>query len=391
MKKLIVAGIVIILMFASFAAVRFCLEKVPFGFVGVRVHQVSGEIDKVDLQPGYHMVIPIVHKLELMDARKQVVTMPKFTLMAKDENSVGLDITIVYALRQGEAWRARQKYGSGKGFKVSMTNLADKHLIEIMGQLTTEEFFNAERRTEQALAAMDKLNVIMEDQNNREFLKVHNLLIRNVEYNQEFEARLLEKQLFDQEKLYYESKAKTEAELMETQKIEKQTMAAVMAINEEQTKAIEVMKAETDAEIARIDAEAEFHAETVLAEAEREKREKIALGDLEIVMAKAMGEKAINEAYAGLGGQLLLVKKMIDNVSLGQIEINTNRTNPFDVTEMLSMLGAGPEISQKLLEAKKPGEKSASTSFLDELRARIAKDEAEKKAKTEPAAPAAAD
>ena len=30
---------------------------------------------------------------------------------------------------------------------------------------------------------------------------------------------------------------------------------------------------------------------------------------------------------------------MIDNIRFGEIEINTNQTNPFDVNQMLRMLG----------------------------------------------------
>jgi prohibitin 1 len=390
MKQSIVFGSIVLLFFALFAGFRACVEKVPLGNVGVRSNLLQGGIDAEDLEPGYHVVVPGMHKLQLMDARRQVMTMmprgagagpgaqAEFQLIAKDQFSIGLDITLVYSLEEGLGHVAIRKYGEEAGFREKMRQRTEKVLTEVLGQLTTEEFFDPVLRTQQAAQAMDELNKGMQAEATRDYLVAHDLLIRNVAYDLRFEQRLLEKQLLDQEKLLYESKAKMEAELEKTQTIEKQTLAKVMAIQEDMNQAIQVLQAETDAEIARINADAQFHAETVVAKAGQYNREKTALGELEKTKAQALGEKATNAAYAGLGGQLLLVKKMVENVALGDIEINTNRTNPFDVSEMLAMLGLDESIlGETPVSASRDREEVSAA--LEAIRSRLAKD----KGKTE--------
>ncbi|MCX7012141.1 MAG: SPFH domain-containing protein, partial [Candidatus Sumerlaeota bacterium] len=305
----------------------------------------------------------------------------EYKLIAADQFTIGLDVTLVYSLEQGTGYKAILKYGEGSGFEEKMRVNTEKVLTEVLGQLTTEDFFNPDKRSKQARKALDELNRRMQNPDTREYLTAHFLLIRNIAYDPNFEKRLLEKQVYDQQQVLYESQTRREAELEKTQMIEKDTAAKVLAIQEEMKQDIAVLGAQTDAEIARIQADAQYYAETVTAEATRHKREKTALGELEKTFAQARGDQAINAAYSGIGGQLLLVKKMIENVAFGDIEVNTNRTNPFDVNEMLRMLG-GDEAALENIPAGAPapatmGEKVPS--LLDEVRARIAEEEAKYK------------
>ena len=43
---------------------------------------------------------------------------------------------------------------------------------------------------------------------------------------------------------------------------------------------------------------------------------------------------------------------MIDAIEFGEIEVNTNKVNPFDVNQMLKMLGLDPEM----LKVEKKGD-----------------------------------
>ncbi|OPZ14343.1 MAG: SPFH domain / Band 7 family protein [candidate division BRC1 bacterium ADurb.BinA364] len=345
MKKIAAAGVLIVILFLCYAAYRRCVVEVPMGFVGVRTMRLGGGIEEKDLEPGFHMVIPGIHRLQLMDARLKIMEMVgqdggQFQIIAKDQFHVGLDVTLIYSLEDGMGHKAIGKYGPMDGFVDYMRSRAEKILPEMLGQMTTEEFYDSKRRTEVAAAALKSLNETMREAGTREFLTADHLLIRNVVYDPRFEKRLLEKQLLDQDQMLQSSLALTEKEKEKTQQIEKETIAKVIAIQEDMAQQIQILQAQTDAQIAEIDAEAQLAAETAIAEAERYKRERVAEGDLARTESKAKGDKAINAAYSGLGGQLLLVQRMVENVQFGEIEINTNRTNPFDVRQMLEMLGA---------------------------------------------------
>ncbi len=171
-------------------------------------------------------------------------------------------------------------------------------------------------------------------------IEAENLLIRRVVFDKRFEDKLIQKQLLGQQRLLAESQTAREEEQQTTQMIQKETDAKVRAIRENMNKEIMELKATTFKVIEQIKADAKLKVRELMADAQRYEREKIAEGDKLREIARAIGEKAVNEAYQGPGGKLLLSRKMIENITIGRIQINTNKTNPFDVNQFLQMVGA---------------------------------------------------
>ncbi|MFH0794371.1 MAG: SPFH domain-containing protein [bacterium] len=355
MTRTLIKLALLVIVFAAVAVVlRFCFQKVPLDRVGVRTWLLGGGVDRRDLGPGFYLVVPGVHRLDLMDPTIQFLTMapnheaPALKLIGKDQYATEVDVTVVYRLQPGKAHAALLKYGAGELYRSKLRSRADKIIWETLGELATEDFYNTTKRHNAAEKARDGMNKSFQEETDP--FEVVNVLIRNVKYDPLFEKRLLEKQIFDQSQRLNSALTLKEKELEKTQTIEKQTTAKVVAIQEDMAQAIKTLIAESDARIAQIEADANLYAHTKLSDAEREKREKTAAGELEKTVAKAKGEKAVNQAYIGFGGQLYLAKKTIENLQLGEIEINTNQTNPFDAEQMLKLVGATgmvPDTSQK--------------------------------------------
>jgi SPFH domain / Band 7 family len=360
LRNIIILIVAVLLLFGVF---RYGFKKVPIDRVGVRLSRFSGQgYDQKDYPPGYVWAPGVFFELELMDPTWQFLQMGggasrPLELRSSDQYTTTADLTVVYRVRQGNSHQVRRDIGPGVLFHRIFQTAAETALWSVLAELKTEEFFNAEKRVEQSLATLNWLNNVAKiDEKTVEkapiegdklkkasLMEANALLIRNILYDPRFEKQLLAKQLLDQNRLLNQTQEILEKEKQITEAIGKETDAKVLAVSEEMSKEIRKLVSSTDAQLAGINADAELWAQTLVAEANREKREKIALGELAKTQAQAIGDKAINEAYASKGGRLLLGRKIITNMQLGDIEINTNITNPFDVRQMLNMLDVEAE------------------------------------------------
>lgn len=342
MKRLLGIITIVFLVIIVLVAARLCVEKVEIDKVGVRSNLMTQSVEKDDLKPGFHWAIPTMHRIDVLDPTWQFLTLDNqkaLRLRGADQYLTEIDISIIYRIKPGQAHRVITLIGMGETFKTRIEDVAKKLAWDVLAELNTEDFYNAHRRARQADKVRDEMNTALAQ---REWpMEVKSVLIRDVRFDQAFEDRLLEKQLLDQKKLLNVSLKTEQQELMKTQLIEKETEAMVIAIEQEREREIVNVRAETNAQIAEIHATSRLEAESMIAEAERYMREKTAEGELLKTQAQAEGDKAINEAYQGFGGQTYLVRKMLENIEFGEIEINTNKTNPFDVEQLLDMLGVG--------------------------------------------------
>lgn len=339
-----------------FLGVRLCFQKVPLDKVGVKIRQLGGEgTVKEDFPPGYVFCIPGVHRLELLDPTLQFYeisdtgdTRKPLLLRGRDQYETQVDVTVVYHIKEGEAHKSLDKHGPGYLFRRSLESFVEKNIWDELSKLDTEDFFNPIKRQDGAKRALARMNEDLAQQH----IQAVEVLIRNVEYDPKFEEKLLAKQILDQRQKLEISKGNLEVEKEKTDLIVKETEAKVAAINEEMTAEINQLTATAEAEIAQIQADAEYYSESELAKADNYQRQKISEGEFLKTQAQAVGEKAVTEAYQGFGGQLYLAKQMVDNIQLGTIEVNTNQVNPFDVEQMLRMLGV--DYSREVEAAKSP-------------------------------------
>ena len=349
-NRLTIAILVILLLVVVGGAA--CLTKVRLNEVGVKVNLLGGSgIVKNDFPPGYYFVVPGMQKMYRLDPTVQTFQMggsdritDALKLSGKDQYTTRFDITILHRINPDHAHLLAQQIGiEPERIRNYVRSKSEQVLWDVLGRLNTQDFYNVEKRENARRTAAEKLQQILEPNH----LQLVDILIREIAYDPKFEQVLVQKQLLDQNKALNVEKTRLEKELEKTQSIERETEAMVKVILEEKTQGVANTVAETDARINEIEADADLTSQKLLAEADQYRRTRISEGELAKTQAKAKGEKAINEAYQGMGGQAYITRQMIDAIEFGDIEVNTNLVNPFDVNQLLRMFGLDPDKLEK--------------------------------------------
>jgi hypothetical protein len=345
-----------------FALGRLTCQEIPLDRVGVKSNVVGQGTVRKDYTPGYCFIIPGLQRLYLMDPTIQDYTMadevavhtertilgysagqvltyrtgePIRNLRTKDEFTVTVDITVLYRIKPGEAHKVRIEVGPDYRFQEILEGQARKIIWDVLAQLSTPDFYNSKLRTAQTEQARRDLNRAVGPYH----LEVLQVLVRNITFQEEYEKRLQAKQLIELQKRLADDTKLLEEAREKTQMVERGTTAAVIAIEAELDKERKQLVGETEVKIAKVAADASLEAKKLTAGADSYKRQQIALGDLARTSATAVGDKAMAEAYQGQGGELFLARQLLTNLEIGDVEINTNQTNPFDVKQILEMIG----------------------------------------------------
>jgi hypothetical protein len=355
-----------------FMGLIFCTAVVPLDRVGVRSNLLGQGVEQRDLAPGLWLVIPFVHKLDILDptlqrlnfqagdqatavaprgvrlASRQIAmgerdiaageTEGVLRLRTKDQYETAIDMTIFYRIRDGKAHLVLRSMGPGYSFRERFRQQAEAEIWKVMGGMKTEDFYASEIRTQKSKETVERLNQALEAEKIE--LEVVSVLVRKVVFDPRFEEKLIAKQLLDQQRLLAESQTLREKEQQKTELIHRETDAKALAIETQMKQDIVTLKTQTDAQMARIKADADLQVRTLLTGAGRAKREMTAEGEKLKEIARARGEEALNKAYGSPGGRLVLSRKFIQNLEIGPIILNTNQTNPFDVEKFLRMVGA---------------------------------------------------
>ncbi len=371
-------GIVILVIVIAILAAQ-CFTIIPLDRVGVRSNLLGKGVEEFDIPPGLCLVIPLIHRLDIMDPTLQrldfrgsssrqepeisgadgnrrglentrdfrqsrrgeslsnATVVDAFKLRTKDQYTTSMDITIYFRIRQGSAWKVLRQIGPDPAsFHERFRQQAEGAMRKVMGELYTEDLYNSDRRQEVVAKTLAELNNSLESSH----LEAKDILIRWIVFDPNFEQKLLAKQLLEQQKLLARSQTQREMQKQKTEMIQRETEAMVLAIEKEKEREIAVKTAANEAAIAAIKADAAYESQKLIVEAEKSKRQAIAEGEKLRELARAKGQKAINEALQGKGGQLLLSRQMVENLQLGRIEINTNQFNPFDLRHFLRLIGA---------------------------------------------------
>ncbi len=339
-----------------FFLLSLCLRKVPLDKVGVVIDTFGGGVQERDREAGFHWIWPMFQTLVLWDPSAQVIhleqgdgTDSRVHIRGKDQYTTHLDMTVVFRIKRNaegktSAWFVAKKLGSiEKAREIALRN-ANKVIWEVMSELATEEFYDTDKRHAHAETAWEKLNKALQE----EGLEIVDILVRKIDYDPSFEARLLEKQLLEQDQLLQTSLAKAEKEKQVTEKIQKETEATVKRIAQERDRDVKVILAEKEKKLRQIEGDTQLYTTKIDAEARLELKRKTADGNLLVDRARAKGEEAINKAYQQSGGEYLLGRRILEGIEFGTIEINTNLWNPFDIQDTLrKILGAAADPAAK--------------------------------------------
>jgi len=311
--------------FALFILKTVRIEEVSGEEVGFLLSKITGEI-KVIPQSGKQIYNGLTKQFYVLDKTLQVMEMTevagrgdrsgKDDLKVKtvDGSDVYVDIKIQYKIDANRADEVLATSGPGDSYKQKwardyIRSICRNHL----GELTTEEFYDAGKRNGKLIAAGTEAN---------ERLQPFGIIIddiaipRRPHFYEEYEDMIKRKKEADQTVHAEASKAQAAKQKQQTM-IVQQTNIKNVAIEEfEGEMRQKVIAAEADAERVRKGADAYFEQTTVQAGARLYEMSKQADGTLARKKAEADGIMALKKAMEGEGGanmvRLEYAKKLRD-------------------------------------------------------------------------------
>lgn len=324
---------------------------IPAGQTGVRIQQYAlfGEqgVVKEDFGPGWHRAIPMVDKWYLYDSTVQTLEMSDdrysngdvIQVRSSDGYQISVDVTVKYRIQPGKAHKLLQSAGAGAKFHVLVRTDTEKICMSELGEMRTEDFYNPEKRRHSEAAIAEELSTSLA----AKYIDVVDVLLRDVRFDKDYEAKIRSKKLADQRVELNRSRAKAATMRGKTELIVAETKKELSIIQQEREQTKVEMRAQADLDVAKIRAEAENYATKRRADADVESEKLIAKGTLAIKQAEAKGEKMRNEAMRGVGGRTIVALEAARNLKLKDVTISSLDVDLLDVQAMAEKLGAKSE------------------------------------------------
>jgi len=346
-----VSVLIIILALGSYIMLNLTISHVPVGTVGVRTQEYSilgkkGVIQK-DFGPGWHRAIWPVDSWQYFDSTVQTLEMTRdprrgtrkgrddVQVQSADGYAVSVDVTIKYRIQPGKAHKLYVDTGSGERYKAIVRNEAEKTCISLFGGMKTEDFYNPHVRRKVSESALIALQNSLDDN----YVEVIDLLIRDVQFDPEYERKIQTKKLADQEVEVNKSLQRARKMQGKTDVIGAETKRLIKIIREEKKAELVTMQAETGVKIADIRANAGKYATEKRADANLYASKKVAEGHLLVKQSEAEGERLRNQAMKGVGGSIIVALEAAKNLNLGNVIISTVDNDLLDIDNMATKLG----------------------------------------------------
>ncbi len=351
----VLSAMVILVILGGIVMLKLLTFYVPVGQTGVRTQEYgvfgSKGVVQQDFGPGWHRDLGPIDSWQPFDSTVQTLEMTRdpgrgsrqgrddVQVQSADGYAVSVDVTVKYRIMSGKAHKLFEDTGSGVKYKAIVRNEAQKACMGLFGQMETEDFYNPIERRQKAEEVKQLLTQSLENN----FVEVIDILMRDVQFDPEYEMKIRRKKLADQEVELNKSMENAELKRGMTQVIEAATEAKLRVIKEEKEAEIVGMQAETDRAIARIKADYEKYATEKGADADLIASQKSAQGQLLVKTAEAEGEMLRNKAMTGPGGSILVALEAARALSLSDVSISTIDTDLLDIDQMATRLGVPPE------------------------------------------------
>ena len=289
-------------------------EPLPGGFwyltgPGVMIHKFPTTLQAVEFADS---------KSAVADANPNILASPSVDISTSDGSKLKVDVTVLYRIK--DPWLVQTSLGPGRVFERNVVVIATPALMEHLGRLHAEEFYNEQLREKQTTAALAAMQPALESKG----LHVEHILIRQYYYLPDYQKQIEQRKVQDQLKFTQQSRADATKEDAKRRKILSEGEANVA-----------VEKRRGDSEITKIQAEADLYA-----------RKRRSEGDLLVKLAEARGTELENTSYEGVGSENMVAEQMAD-VLRGMDTVVLSDTgksgsfNPLDLDAMIKMFGAG--------------------------------------------------
>jgi regulator of protease activity HflC (stomatin/prohibitin superfamily) len=331
MKKLISLLVVLILL-PILVAVLF--KRVPPATIGVKQGQWGGGIIQADYPTGFHLGVSGYHKWHFLpstthflhytenDARSSSPTVSydrPLQIRAADGNVVTYEVTVAYRIIEGEAWEI-----IGDGLKIQYKDRVKSKVTAILrDELSKLSSENLQLTDERLLLVGSALPILSADL--KEFhCQADSILIRRLRFQQEYEEKLQDKQFLRQKALLDAANTLLAEEEKTVNLIERQIVAAEMALTQNWEKTIQEKKSEYEVLLAGIKAKASIYAAETMAEGDAEKVIAEANGQLALEKAEALRNELRTAALNSKGGRILLALEAAENLNIPTVILNSD-------------------------------------------------------------------
>lgn len=348
----IISILIIVVSIGSYMLVKLTVSYVPVGVVGVRTQEyaILGKkgVVQEDFGPGWHRALWPIDSWRYFDSTVQTLEMTRdprrgsrqgrddVQVQSADGYAVSVDVTIKYRIQPGNAHKLYVDTGSGERYKAIVRNEAEKTCIAQFGGMKTEDFYNPHVRRKVAKAALSSLQESLKNN----YVEAIDLLIRDVQFDPEYERKIQSKKLADQEVEVNKSMQRAREMQGKTDVIGAETKRVIKIIQEERKAEIVRMQAETNVQIADIKARAGKYATEKRADADLHASKRMADGHLLVKQSEAEGERLRNLAMQGVGGSIIVALEAAKNLNLENITISTVDYDLLNIDEMATKLGA---------------------------------------------------
>ena len=318
--------------------------------VGVRVRKVgltgSKGVDERVYAPGStYFFVPFINSWYTFDTKLQNIEMTfqanrgdvpnRDDLLFKtiDGNDISLDVIVSYRIIPEKAYEIVQYVAKNdKELRRKVVRIiARSRPRDIFGELSTEEFYNAESRAQKAELAKQILNETLEPFG----VIVERVLTKDYRFNQAYQKAIEDKKVADQR----------------TQQFKSATKAKV----EEYKRKLEEAKGEVNEIVAKADGV--FSRSKIEADAYYNQQEKLAKAILAEGRAEAKGIRKMNQALAGSGGDVMVKLELAKALKNKRIVLLPTQSGydikTTDINQLLEVYG-----TQKVAQ-KKPSNKQA--------------------------------
>ena len=321
-RRVLVGAAIVLVIFLLSRCINY--EVMKADQVAVKVNNITGVLT-LRTKVGAIFYCPYFQDVHILDKTIQTLEMTAKSsrgdragrddvkIKTIDGSDVNVDITINYEIIANEAIKVLSTSGLGEGYKFNWIRDYARSICRTQfGELTTEEFYDSEMRKEKAREALESLNEAL----NPFGLMITDVIPQEFHFYEEYEDKIKEKKLADQEIEEQKSKAKAAEEKQKFIEIEERKKMDVEVARYEGE--MQQQRIEAEAERDKTKAEADAYAIQLQAEAEAEfiRLQNDAMGVTATKKADAEGIKALAKAFEGPGGynlvQLEYAKRLKD-------------------------------------------------------------------------------
>ncbi len=300
-------AVVLVMLFLA-AVERDGITHMRENQTGVLVNNLTGRLTWKE-RVGYHLYLPYlfnfyvldktIHKLELSWAQGPAGIRRDVKLKTSDGSDVSLDVTVNYKLIPSSAVDVLQKSGAESRFsEVWMEPFTRQVCLEIFGELTTEEMYDATQRNAKAALTQERLDGLLRPQG----IEIIAVIPGEFRFYKEYEDVIQQKKLADQQVEEQQALARAALQDQQRQIVEEQKKAEVRLTTAEGECANRLIQSQAEAEKLKRVSDQYYETTLLAADALLYSASSEAQGIQASLQAEAEGMEQLRQAMTGDGG-----------------------------------------------------------------------------------------